>query len=312
MVEKLPRDAFADDIESGTIVTEGFDALSAPDGGFLAWVQCASSFFLFMGTWGIANSFGIGSSGAALGGIIFPIIFHHLQPRLGFGWTIRVIAFIMLLLFFLPVLGMKMRVRPSIARRVFEFRAWKELPFFLSGVFLFLAFFGTYIPSFYIQSYGEANSIAIGFYLVPILNAGSLFGRLIPPYIADYAGVFNTEIACVLLAGILAFVWISVHDTVGLIIYTIVYGFFAGALTGLSPNIAIALSPDIGLLGVRLGMLLIPIALGLLFGNPIAGAISSHGWMGLQLFTGGAVLLSTVVIVIVRVVMYGWSWKTKC
>ncbi|CCD46819.1 hypothetical protein BofuT4_uP115250.1 [Botrytis cinerea T4] len=52
MVEKLPRDVFPDDFEQGTMVKEESDALSAPEGGFLAWVQCASSFFLFMGTWG--------------------------------------------------------------------------------------------------------------------------------------------------------------------------------------------------------------------------------------------------------------------
>ena len=33
---------------------------SAPDGGFVAWLQCASSFALFMATWGIVSSFGIG------------------------------------------------------------------------------------------------------------------------------------------------------------------------------------------------------------------------------------------------------------
>ena len=52
MVEKLPRDVFPDDVEQGTMVKEESDALAAPEGGFLAWVQCASSFFLFMGTWG--------------------------------------------------------------------------------------------------------------------------------------------------------------------------------------------------------------------------------------------------------------------
>jgi hypothetical protein len=85
----------------------------------------------------------------------------------------------MLLIFIVPVLGMKMRVRPSTTRRMFDLQAWKELPFFLSGIFLFLVFLGAYIPSFYIQLYGAANKVDIGFYLIPILNAGSMFGRLV-------------------------------------------------------------------------------------------------------------------------------------
>lgn len=125
----------------------------------------------------------------------------------------------MLLLFFLPVLGMKMWVRPSIARRVFEFRAWKELPFFLSDVFLFLAFFGTYIPSFYIQSYREVSGIAIGFYLVPILNAASLFGRLVNcwiQYVANKIWELITKITS-------SFTVLDILSTIGVIFLSIFY-----------------------------------------------------------------------------------------
>ncbi|KAK8905649.1 hypothetical protein QC760_005570, partial [Botrytis cinerea] len=52
MVDKLPRDVFPDDFEQGTMVKEESDALSAPEGGFLAYVQRASSFFSFMGILG--------------------------------------------------------------------------------------------------------------------------------------------------------------------------------------------------------------------------------------------------------------------
>ena len=36
--------------------------LGSLDGGFLAWLQCAGSFFLFFSSWGIVNSFGWSSS----------------------------------------------------------------------------------------------------------------------------------------------------------------------------------------------------------------------------------------------------------
>ncbi|KAF2178963.1 hypothetical protein K469DRAFT_731386 [Zopfia rhizophila CBS 207.26] len=37
---------------------------------------------------------GIASAGSSIGGIIFPIMFRRLQPRVGFGWAVRSIAFI--------------------------------------------------------------------------------------------------------------------------------------------------------------------------------------------------------------------------
>ncbi len=33
-------------------------ASEIPDGGFVAWLQCAGSFFLFFNCWGIVNTFG--------------------------------------------------------------------------------------------------------------------------------------------------------------------------------------------------------------------------------------------------------------
>jgi len=258
---------------------------------------------------------GLGASGSALGAIIFSIILGQLQPRIGFGWTIRIIAFIMLLLLTLPVLAMRMRNKPSEARKIFDVKAWTEPPFILTSIFLFLAFLTAYIPTFYIQVYGLQNGFInarLSFYLVPLLNTGSLFGRIIVSHIADQMGVLNTEVICIIITSLLAFIWISVRNTTGLMLFAIVYGFFSGAITTLSPNIAVFLSPDPGLLGVRMGMLLIPIALGLLIGNPIAGAISTHGWNGLQSFTGGVLVISAGFIIAVRVVMHGWYWKKKC
>lgn len=114
------------------------------------------------------------------GGIIFPIIFHQLQPRIGFGWTTRVFALIILIFATLPVLGIRTRTPPGIARKIFDSKAWTEIPFLIFAVFSFLIFMGSYIPSFYIQSYGTQTLIGeLGHYLLPIMNVGSFFGRIV-------------------------------------------------------------------------------------------------------------------------------------
>lgn len=97
-----------------------------------------------------------------------------------------------------------------------------------------------------------------------------------------------------------------------MILFSVFYGFFAGALTSISPNLGVALSPDVNILGVRLGMLLIPIAIGILIGNPIAGALESYGWISLQLFTAVLLMVSFVIVVILRILVYGKSLKVRC
>lgn len=43
-----------------------------------------------------ATAFGVTACGASLGGIIFPIMIRFLIPSVGFKWTARIIAFVML------------------------------------------------------------------------------------------------------------------------------------------------------------------------------------------------------------------------
>jgi len=111
---------------------------------------------------------------------VYPILFRQLQPRVGFGWTLRITALIMLALSIMPVLGMRMRARPTTARKLFDTSALRETPFLLFGLFLLLVFMGSYIPLVYIQVYGS-RSIGgeLGHYLLPLMNLGSCFGRIV-------------------------------------------------------------------------------------------------------------------------------------
>jgi hypothetical protein len=59
MAEKSSENDPQSDVEQVLMVAAESNEESVPDGGFIAWIQCASSFSLFMGTWGIANSFGM-------------------------------------------------------------------------------------------------------------------------------------------------------------------------------------------------------------------------------------------------------------
>ncbi len=121
-----------------------------------------------------------------IGGVIYPIIFHRLQPRIGFGWTVRLMAFIMLTTLSIPMLGMKMRIKPPVRRRLVDLVAWKEVPYAIFGVAEFLGYMGVYIPFFYVQLYAVEKNISndsFSVYLLILLNAGSFFGRLVGGYV---------------------------------------------------------------------------------------------------------------------------------
>lgn len=116
------------------------------------------------------------------GGIIYPIIFYRLQPHIGFGWATRVLGFIALVTLLLPIAVMKMRLKPSSVRSMFDKRAYKELVWTLWTLAAFIAFIGLLIPYFYIQVFALEQQVVdknLGSYLVPIVNVGSLFGRIV-------------------------------------------------------------------------------------------------------------------------------------
>jgi len=227
-----------------------------------------------------------------------------------------VIAFIMLATLIVPMTGMRMRMKPPARRKLFDALAWTEPPFTLFALATFFGFLGLYIPLFYIQVFAVQQNIIseqhdLASYLLAILNTGSFFGRILPNYIADKIGPINTLTPLTLLATILVFVWIGISTAGGIIVFCLLYGFVSGAFVALSPPIAITLCPSLAVIGVRMGMLFVPISIGLLIGNPIAGALVKTSWTALQAFCGASLALSTALLVATRVTKSGWSLKAR-
>lgn len=91
-------------------------------------------------------------------------------------------AFIMLATLSVPILGMKVRFKPPVRRRLFDLAAWKEVPYAIFGVAEFFGYMGVYIPFFYVQLYASEKatvSDSFAMYLIVLLNTGSFFGRIV-------------------------------------------------------------------------------------------------------------------------------------
>lgn len=114
-----------------------------------------------------------------------------------------------------------------------------------------------------------------------------------------------------MLTSIVGFTWTAVHNAAGVIIFVFIYGFFAGSVVSFTISLVICVTPNMSQFGVRLGMLFLPIAAGLLFGNPIAGALSANSWSALQVFTGAVLAVGTFALVFARLFLHGKEFVKK-
>ncbi|KAJ8067614.1 hypothetical protein OCU04_003224 [Sclerotinia nivalis] len=256
---------------------------------------------------------GIAASGSSLGGVIYPIIFHNLQPKIGFGWTTRALGFIFLATLTISMSIMKMRVKPSQKRKLIDLAAFKEPPYILFTMGLFFGFMGLNIPFYYISSYAMDENIMSSnsaFYMLSTINAASIFGRIIPNYFADKFGPLNIIIPGTLIASVVAFSWTGIHSVGGLVVFAIIYGFSTGCFVSIPPTVIVSLSPHLGVVGTRMGMTFAVGGLGLLIGTPVAGQILSiSGYIPTIAFCGALLLATVACFVAARVCKTGMHVK---
>ncbi len=142
----------------------------------------------------IGLAIGLAASGSSMGGIIYPIMFYKLIPQVGFGWAVRILGFTVLATLMIPLFVMKIRVKPPRARSIIDWSAFTDLPYMLCVFGTIIGFIGLYVGLFYTSYYGQATGYtdeSLSFYLVPILNAGSVLGRTLPNWISDAVGPIN-------------------------------------------------------------------------------------------------------------------------
>ncbi|CAN6623041.1 riboflavin transporter Mch5p [Trichomonascus vanleenenianus] len=264
-----------------------------------------------------ATALGIQASGSSFGGVIYPIMVRNLIPRVGFPWATRIMGFMALAMVLIPVIGFKSRVPPRKSGPFIDVPSLTDWPFVTFTVALFFGNMGLYIPIFYVQSYAEANGLSynIAPYMVTILGAGSIFGRICPNFIADKTGAINILIPCTAISAVLAFAWIGIKDSVGLIVFAVLFGFFSGSYVSLPPPCIASMTKDMSLIGTRLGMTFFVGGFGMLVGSPVAGALISRmdgGYLGAQLFSGLTIVIATGFLCFSRMLTSKGNRFIKC
>lgn len=119
------------------------------------------------------------------GAIIFLAAFEQLLPQVGFGWTTRIMAFIVLALQVLPILVLRKRITSTPKRALLDTTALKEPAFVIVMVHMTIAYAGFFIPFYYIEVFAESQpAIAsqaayLSKYLIIVISASSLPARVV-------------------------------------------------------------------------------------------------------------------------------------
>jgi MFS family permease len=209
----------------------------------------------------------------------------------------------------IPIVVMKAKVFPVTRRPLFDIKVLREIPYDLFCISTFFGMMGLYIPFYYLSTYSIEKGIVdpnLGFYLLTIINAASVFGRIVPNYFADKVGPLNIMAPFGLLCGIVAFCWTSLHSLGPLIIFCISYGFFSGTYVAIVGPCLAVLSPDLHLVGTHMGMSFGFSAFGLVIGTPVAGALlENYGWIGPVSFCGICNILAGIFVLSARLVKTG-------
>ena len=273
-----------------------------------------------------ATVFGIVNSGSATGGVVLPIMMTQLfkSTSIGFAWTMRLVGLIFLVFCGISCLTVKARVQNQPRRfALSDFtQCFKErvMVFTMLGGFLF--FWGMFLPLSYIIIQAQASGVSPSLtpYLLPIINAISLIGRLVVGSLADVVGRFNSMLIITGFTGILTLVlWIPGSsipggaETGAIIAYAIAFGFGSGGYVSVFPACVAQISP-MAEIGTRLGLASLCNAFGALTGSPLGGALISNktgggnSFLGLQLFCGCTMLSSVFAYGYARYLQAGLKW----
>ncbi|RFU79329.1 mfs monocarboxylate transporter [Trichoderma arundinaceum] len=244
------------------------------------------------------------AAGAATGGMVFPAIAKQLLPRVGEPWSVRVMGFVFVVNSAITLIVVKPRMAARKSGPLVEWEAFKELPYLLYAIGIFLSLWGLYFAYYYISIFGSQVihvPSAQSFYLIIAINGIGIPGRIIPAWLAArlIGNALYVLIPLTFSAGLLLYLWKLVHSFSGLLAWIIVYGFFANAVQSLFVGSVGSLTKDRQKMGVRVGMIFTIVSFACLTGPPIAGALidlRAGDFLYAQIFGGTAVICGAFVL----------------
>ncbi|KAF8887445.1 major facilitator superfamily domain-containing protein [Gymnopilus junonius] len=254
-----------------------------------------------------ATALGIAAAGSGLGGVVFPITFRALFDRLGFGWGVRISGLaggVGCIAATMMVSSLSSHKKPQ---RYFDLKTIVDARFVLLIIGSCFVALGLFIPFFYIVEYARHLGIPdhTSFYVLAVMNAGGVLGRIALAYVSDTIGRFNLLTPAAFLSGLSCVtLWLFLAASTGsqgavlagVMVFAVAFGFFSGAYISLV-NPCVAQISDIGIIGTRIGLLYSVISFPSLLGGPTAGALLMHehgSYTAMIIFSGTTLMIGSV------------------
>ncbi|KIW18345.1 hypothetical protein PV08_02633 [Exophiala spinifera] len=261
---------------------------------------------------------GIAMTGSSFGGVTFPLILQNAFPRYGYAWSIRIIGFVMLGCLLISNVLMKPRLPPSDQAKkeaIISLTLFGDLKFTLFTITVFgfeIVLFGALgiLPTY--ANYGGQFPADTGFYIIAVMNGASCAGRIIPGFVSDYIGRFNTLMIMIVATLVLMLaLWLPFgHSSLAaLYAFCALFGFGTGSWMALTPA-CIGQLCDAEHFGRYYGTMYFVASLATLVCVPISGELVES--VGPQIMVGfmcAVLALSLGTFILSRWACLGWKWS---
>ncbi|KAF9254616.1 MFS general substrate transporter [Marasmius fiardii PR-910] len=255
---------------------------------------------------------GFVTTGAALGGIFFPVVIRTLVQNVGFPWCMRTLGFVLMTTLGMANLTLRCRLPPSKGglHGLFDRKLFLSAPYSVYCISGFTAFLGMYTVLTFLNSSAVFYGVSPGFaiYLTAIANGTSGISRLVAGRLSDRVGPLNMIIPYTLASAALTYAWPFARNEGSLIVIAIIYGLASGAYIALlvNPIFAMGNTADVGR---RVGYSNTILGFGALVGPPISGAIerSSGGFPAAGYYAGSVIVIAAAQMFLSRQLLLKWK-----
>lgn len=234
---------------------------------------------------------GLVISGSSIGGVVIPIALSKMlnSTNLGFGWSLRIVGFVLVPLLSFSCITVRSRVPPRKSAFLLP-SAFKDPTYCLLIAALFFMLIGMFAPLFYMPTYAVERGMdaTLASYLLAIINGASTFGRVVPGVLADKFGRLNVFMFGGLASGVVICCLNLAKSTAALVVYSVIVGFTTGTIiSGGTTAFTLCLKTrqDSGtMLGMGIGVS----SIAALIGPPANGAFVQHysSFSQMSIFSG--------------------------
>ncbi|KAK0670029.1 putative MFS transporter [Cercophora samala] len=260
-----------------------------------------------------AAALGLVVSGSSIGGIVFPIALGKMlnDTTLGFGWSVRIMGFIVAPMMGFCCFSLKARLPPR-QTQFFLWSAFTELRFLGLVVAGFFVLLGMFTPLFFLPSYAVSKGMdkILASYLLAIVNGASTFGRILPGILADKYGKLNIYGFGSLATGIVVVCLTKATTTAGLVVYSVFIGLTSGTIVSANSAAFSTCTTNPQNIGTYIGMGLAIGSIAILVGPPVNGVLMDKygGYLEASLFSGIMCLAGGVVILATKLTTPEGLW----